>query len=116
LSERDLSERLLNFALKCFELNSQIPNKKEYDVLKYQFSKSSTSIGANYEESQSTTFKEFSQRIRICVREALETRYWIKIISALKLGDKILVEYLSKEIEEIIKILKTILRKTTNSN
>lgn len=116
MSERDLSERLLNFAVNCFELIKQLPQNREFDVLRYQLSKSSTSIGANYEESQSTTFKEFSQRIRICVREALETWYWIKIISALKLGDKILVEYLAKEIEEIIKILKTILRKTTNPN
>ncbi|MCX6150360.1 MAG: four helix bundle protein [Ignavibacteriales bacterium] len=91
---------------------SQIPPKREYDVLKYQLSKSSTSIGANYEESQNTTSNEFSQRIRISVREALETRYWLKLISALNLCNVELRIFLQKEIDEIIKILRAILKKT----
>ena len=43
----DLGKRLLNFSVKIFELLEFIPYKKEFDVFRYQLSKSSTSIGAN---------------------------------------------------------------------
>ena len=68
----DLSERLLTFAVDVIKLLKDIQGGKEIDVVKYQLSKSATSIGANYKESQSTTGKEFPTKIRICVREGLE--------------------------------------------
>ena len=42
-----LRERLLNFSVKIIQFLKSIPYKKEYDVLRYQLSKSATSIGAN---------------------------------------------------------------------
>jgi four helix bundle protein len=111
--QNNLTDRFFNFSLQCFNLISKIPNKKEYEVIKYQLSKSATSIGANYEESQSTTKKEFSQKIRISVREALESRYWLKIIYALELSDKELNANLLVEVNEIIKILRAVLKKTS---
>jgi len=45
--EIDLRKRLLNFAVKSFKFLMTLPNKKEYDVFRYQYSKSSTSMGAN---------------------------------------------------------------------
>ena len=42
-----LRERLLNFSVKIIRFLKSIPYKKEYDVLRYQLSKSATSIGAN---------------------------------------------------------------------
>jgi four helix bundle protein len=84
----DLRERLLNFSVNVIRFLATLPYKKEYDVLRYQLSKSATSIGANYEESQSTTFKEFIQKLRIALREANESKYWLTIIERLNLGDK----------------------------
>ena len=79
----DLGKRLLNFSVKIFELLKLIPYKKEFDVFRYQLSKSSTSIGANFEEAQSTTYKEFAQKLRIALREANETKYWLRLIKEL---------------------------------
>ena len=42
-----LRERLLNFSVKIIQFLKSIPYQKEYDVLRYQLSKSATSIGAN---------------------------------------------------------------------
>ena len=69
------------------ELLIKIPYKKEYEVIRYQLSKSATSIGANYEESQATTRKEFLVKIRISLREALESNYWLRIIKALNAAE-----------------------------
>ena len=46
-----LQERMLDFAVKTFEFLKTMPYRREYDVFRNQLSKSSTSIGANYEEA-----------------------------------------------------------------
>ena len=107
----DLRERLLNFSIDVIRFLSTIPYKKEYDVLRFQLSKSATSIGANYEEAQATTYKEFIQKIRISLREANETIYWLKIISRLQIGNKDNREYLMEESKEIALIMGSIVSK-----
>jgi len=107
----DLRERLLNFSVEVIRFLSSVPYKREYDVLKYQLSKSATSIGANYEESQSTTFKEFIQKLRITLREANESKYWLNIIDRLNLGDKNKRKLLMKESQEISLIIGSIVSK-----
>jgi four helix bundle protein len=106
-----LKERLLNFSVEVIKFLYTLPSKREHDVLKYQLSKSATSVGANYEEAQSSTYKEFSQKIRISLREANETRYWLNIIEKLDLGDKAKRSFLKKESAEIALILGAIATK-----
>jgi len=84
---RDLHERILNFVVETIKFLRTIPDYKEYSMFRYQLSKSSSSIGANYEESQACTKNEFKQRIAICLREARETNYWFRVIDKLELGD-----------------------------
>src|ERR1039458_10775609 len=62
---------------------------------------------------QKTPLPEFPTKIRICVREGLESEYWLRTILALEILDKGKVERLLRENEEIVKIVKTILRKTS---
>ncbi len=45
---RDLSKRLLDFAINVIKLLRKLPNTQEYKVIKYQLIKSSSSSGANY--------------------------------------------------------------------
>ena len=94
------------------ELLIKIPYKKEYEVIRYQLSKSATSIGANYEESQATTRKEFPVKIRISLREALESNYGLIIIKALNAAENNKIDDLILESTQIIKILRAILNKT----
>ncbi len=53
----------------------------------YQILKSATLMGADFEEAQATSFAEFRQRIKICLREARETIYWYKLIQEVFEGD-----------------------------
>jgi len=74
-------------------------------------SKSATSIGANYTESQAGSYAEFRQRIQICLREARETHYWLQIIHRLGIvlnKDKQELKRLLKESKEIQLILGAI--------
>lgn len=107
----DLRKRLLSFSIAVLKFLMDLPDKKELDVIKYQLSKSATSIGANYEESQTATFNEFMQRIRISLRETNETIYWLKIMDALNLGSSDGRIRLLNEAVEIGKIFGSIASK-----
>ncbi|MCK4755205.1 MAG: four helix bundle protein, partial [Calditrichia bacterium] len=73
-----LTKRLFKFAIRAFGLLKTIRKEKDYDVFRYQLSKSATSIGANYEEAQGAfSIKEFASKIGICLKEARETNYFL---------------------------------------
>ena len=107
----DLRQRLLDFAVNTIKLLMKLPNKKEFDVIRYQLSKSASSIGANYEESQASSEKEFVQKLRIALREANESKYWYKIIERLEILKTEDLKRLIKESNEISLILGSIVSK-----
>lgn len=109
--EVDLRKRLLNFSVAIIQFLSRLPNQKEYEVIRIQLSKSATSIGANYEESQYATYREFIAKIRIVMRETVETQYWLKIINKMQIGDPEKRVILVNEIDEIVHIFGSILSK-----
>ena len=92
-----------------------LPYRKEYDVIRYQLSKAATSIGANYEESQSATYKEFINKNRIALREAKESIYWLKIIQRLHIGNKEDLKNLISECKEISNIFGAIVSKAVKN-
>ena len=109
----NLSDRLFKFAIDIFSLLKTFKNEKEYDVFKYQLSKSVTSIGANYEEAQAAfSKKEFASKIGICLKEARETNYFLRLVYELKIGNEEKCKLLVEESEEIMKIIAKILIKT----
>jgi len=109
---QDLRERLLVFSVNIFNFLRTIPYRREYDVIRFQLSKSATSVGANYEESQNCSYKEFIQKVRIALREANETLYWLNIINRLNIGDKDQCQKIIGEAREIALILGSIVVKS----
>lgn len=78
---KNLEERTLEFALRVIRLSSSLPNVPEGRVARNQFTKSGTSIGANYREANRSRSKaDFMHKIKICETEASETIFWLKII------------------------------------
>ena len=109
----DLRKRLFRFAISVFKLLKTISKEKEFDVFRYQLSKSATSIGANYEEAQGAySKKEFASKIGICLKEARETNYFLRLILELEISDEKACQFLVSESEEIMKIVAKILIKT----
>lgn len=109
--ELDLRQRLLNYAVDTLKFLMKLPYKKEFDVIRYQLSKSATSVGANYEEAQSSSEKEFVQKLRIALREANESKYWYKIIDELNVLRTNELKKLLKESHEIPLVLGSIVSK-----
>ena len=71
---KSLEVRTKKFAISIISLSSTIPVSSEGKVIKYQITKSGTSIGANYREANRAKSKaDFINKIRICESEASET-------------------------------------------
>lgn len=80
--------------------------------MKRQLVKSSTSSGANYEESQgSPTKPDAKTKIGIALKEMRESNYFLRIFNQLKLGDLKSNEYLVNESKELKLILASIINK-----
>jgi len=118
MDTNELNERLFNFSVRTINFLKQLPNTPEFKIIRYQLAKSSTSSGANYEESQAGSSRaDFSNKVRISLREMRESNYWLRILKATLPEEKIDNElvWLVQESSELKKILGSIVSKTSSS-
>ena len=114
-NKNELEKRLFDFAVRTIHFLRNLPNTQEYSVIKNQLIKSSTSSGANYEESQAGSSRpDFCNKVRISLREMRESNYWLRLIQAIS-DNKINKEellWLIQESHELKLILGSISQKT----
>jgi four helix bundle protein len=113
-SRYDLEDRTFVFARNVRELTKQIPKTVANIEDTKQVVRASGSVGANYiEANESLSKKDFLLRIKICRKEAKESRYWLRLIDA---GDDSTVKKyrddLIREATELTSIFGSILRKS----
>ena len=95
--------------MKIIRLSTGLPNTPEGMVVKNQITKSGTSIGANYRETNRARSRaDFKNKIKICESEASETQYWIDVIVETKWlsWEKVKTEY--DEYSELLAIFTSI--------
>ena len=110
----DLADRLLDFNVRTVKFLRTLPYNEETRVIRHQLIKSSSSAGANYEESQAGSSRaDFGNKVRIALREARESNYWLRLIERLEYQKINLTEltWLISESEELKKILGSISQK-----
>ena len=111
----DLAGRLFNFAARVIKFLRNLPNEPEFNNIRFQLSKSSSSSGANYEEAQAGYSKaDFLFKIDISLREMRESNYWLRLIEATCEFEGIWKEELVDLIKESSE-LKNILGKISSS-
>lgn len=89
----DLETRTFEFAKRVRAFVKSLPKNIISIEDGKQLIRSSGSVGANYiEANESFSKKDFFMRIKICRKEAKESRYWLQLI-----------EVESKERENLIK-------------
>ena len=77
----DLEERTLQFAKKVRAFVKTLPRTTGNFEDGKQLIRSSGSIGANYiEANEAISKKDFLYRIRICRKEAKESRFWLELL------------------------------------
>jgi four helix bundle protein len=113
MRENDLLERTFIFGVDCIKYLRQLPNNQEYYIIKNQLIKSSTSTGANYEESQAGSSKaDFKNKVRIALREARESNYWLRVIKKIGNVNQPELDRLLKESQELKNVLGAIVNNT----
>ena len=112
--KNDLADRLFEFAVRVIEFIKTLPYSLENKTIRSQLSKCACSSGANYEESQSGSSKpDFTNKVRISLREMRESNYWLRIIKrTVPEVNQAEVDYLIKESYELKNILGSIVQKS----
>ena len=111
--QHDLEERTLKFAKAVIKFVKSLPRTiANIEIIK-QLVRSSGSVGANYiEVNESLSKKDFVMRVKICRKEAKESRYWLKLIEVNGDGAEKQRQLLIQEATELMKIFGAILEKT----
>lgn len=80
MKENIIQDRSFAFALGVISLYKMLQNEGEYIISK-QVLRSGTSIGANIEEAiAGQSKKDFLSKVSISLKEARETRYWLRLL------------------------------------
>jgi len=112
-ARRDLPERTFQFALRIVALCQSLDEKPGVArVLAKQILRSGTSIGANVEEGQAAQSEaDFLTKYSIACKEARETHYWLRLLSAAEVVAEQRLRELTQECNELVAILTASVKK-----
>jgi four helix bundle protein len=117
MKKRDIEERTFRFGVQIVKIVNGLPRTPAGFELGKQAVRSGTSIGANIQEAQSAVSRlDFINKFGIALKEARETKYWLRVIEEADLTEKTKVKAILEENEEIIKILVTIIKNAKLKN
>jgi len=111
MKENLIQTKSFQFSIEIIKLYKKLTEQKEF-ILSKQLLRSWTSIWANIEEAISgQSKKDFLSKIFISLKEARETKYWLRLIQETNIYADNIKNYL-KDIESIINILTKITKTT----
>jgi len=97
------------FAVRIVRLFQWLCQTKNEYILSKQLLRCGTSIGANVEESTgSYSEKEFASKVQIAFKEALETRFWLRLLHDTDYIDTSVFESMYGDCDELVRILSSI--------
>jgi four helix bundle protein len=110
----ELRERTFDFACAVAEVHRYLYTREP--SLRFaggQAARAAGSIGANLEEADAAQSRaDFISKCNISLKEARESRYWLRILARLHKHQKEQLAALIAEATELIAILTTIVRKS----
>lgn len=110
----DLCERTFQFGVRITKMVRRLPRDVAGHEIGRQVLRSGTSVGANTEEADAAeSTEDFLHKLKIALKEAQETRFWLRNIRESELLVDQEVIALFEECVELIKILNSIITNTT---
>ena len=117
-SVNPIRDKSLDFGIRIAKLTRYLLKRvttAEYSICN-QILKSGTSIGANVREAEHAESRDdFKHKLKISLKEANETDYWLKILYNSNYIDKTAYESLNNDCQEIISLLISIIKTINNS-
>ena len=111
--DHDIYDRVFEFACRVLRMDQALSrNRRINRNAMNQLVRAASSVGSNLEEAKAGQTKaDFHAKLRIALKEARESHYWLRLISrsGATRGDRI--DPLVQEANEIVAILTTIAKK-----
>ena len=115
--ESIIKEKSYKFAIRIVRLYRYLVEEKKEHILSKQILRSGTSIGALVHESKfAQSKKDFISKLSIALKEANESSYWLSLLFDTGYLTKAMYESIRPEIDEIIKILVSIVNSSKINN
>ena len=112
-----IKARTYSFALAIVKLYKQITEENKEYVLSKQLLRRGTSIGANVTEADAAISRaDFSAKISIAYKEAMETGYWLNLLHDSKFISTSDFNKMYEDCTAICKILFAILKSSGRIN
>lgn len=103
--KKDFIQRLIRFSLQTIDFCQTLKNDRKYWAISDQLIRSVTSIGANVVEAKSSSSRrDYIKFFEIALKSANETKYWL-ILARELVSDKVRVQGLLQEADEIAKVI-----------
>ena len=111
--DNPLKDKSYAFAVRIVKMYKYLCDKKHEYVLSKQVLRSGTSIGANIVEANGAISKDdFSAKMSIAYKEALETKYWLDLLNDSGYLESKGYDELYQEADEISRMLFAVLKST----
>ena len=111
--DNPLKDKSYAFAVRIVYMYKYLCDKKHEYVLSKQVLRSGTSIGANIVEANGAISKDdFSAKMSIAYKEALETKYWLDLLEDSGFLESKGYDELYQEADEISRMLFAVLKST----
>jgi four helix bundle protein len=108
---RDIEKRTFDFSIRIVKLYQHLDERQGVSkILGRQLLRAGTSIGANVEEAQAGQSKaDFISKYAIALKEARETVYWLRLLTATEVLPAQRLSELQSEAEELMRIIGSII-------
>src|SRR5437762_9468193 len=116
--EHDIYERTFEFACRVLRMDQTLSrNRRVNRNAMNQLVNAASSIGSNLEEAKAGQSKaDFHAKLRIALKEARESHYWLRLIGRSGVIRPKRIAPLIQEANEIVAVLTTIAKKANPRN
>lgn len=116
MAESVISAKSYLFANRIVKLEKYLRLEKQERIMSKQLFRSGTSIGANAAEAVfAQSQADFINKHQIALKEANESRYWIRLLHDNEYIDEKMYVSLKADVDELISILISIIRTSQNN-
>ena len=108
-----VKEKSFLFAVRIVKLCKFLQEEKREYIMSKQLLRSGTSIGANITEAQQAQSRpDFISKLNIALKEAVETEYWLRLLSATDYLTENQFESILSDCDQLEKLLVSIVKTT----
>ena len=105
-TENLIADKSKKFSVRIIKLGKYLNEEKKEFILSKQIIRSGTSIGANVMESvYAQSLSDFHSKLKIALKEALETSYWLDLLHETDYIETNAFESINADCKELIKLL-----------